>query len=351
VVWIANEESPLLKDIQDVANLSHILYISDPNLVITNQSLTALLNVCEAVSGFTVPVYNFSEYPAQQSALPFGYDTIATFLEVSDYVSRGNTNINKAVSDYDHGCILAPVELLASSDTNARIDTLIQTSRADIHIAANALVHRFAEYANIPRPELIDLVPDNVSTALDIGCGKGQYGRLLRQARPEIEVTGIEKSQSLADTASAHYKEVIVGDFEHMDFDKQVDLINCGDILEHLQDPWTALKRFCTLLNSGGHLVVSIPNASHWSIVRDLSRGEFEYLPAGLLCIGHLRWFTEKSFKQMLAQSGLVTDKIIRHQPTPSPEGEQLIELLSKMPDHDEQSLRTHTLYIRALKP
>jgi SAM-dependent methyltransferase len=235
-------------------------------------------------------------------------------------------------------------------DLTLNISDYVQAYGGLVQIAKNAFIHRFTDYANIPRPELIDLVPADISTALDVGCGKGQYGHLLKKTRPEIHLTGIEINPTLAHAASPYYNELIIGNIEQLHFDRQVDLINCGDILEHLQNPWAAIEKLCLHLNPGGYLVVSIPNASHWSIIRELSLGNFDYLPAGLLCIGHLRWFTEKSFKEMLNQLGLNIDQVIRHQPTLSPEGEDFVNHLTKLPHLDENALRTHTLYFRATK-
>jgi SAM-dependent methyltransferase len=172
----------------------------------------------------------------------------------------------------------------------------------------------------------------------------------LKQSRPEIHLTGIEINPTLAHAASPYYNNIIIGNIEQLHIDKKVDLINCGDILEHLQNPWTTLKALSLHLNPGGYLVVSIPNASHWSIIRELSLGNFDYLPAGLFCIGHLRWFTEKSFKETLDQLDLKIDQVIRHQPPLPPEGEEFVNHLTKIPHHNEEALRTHTLYFRAVK-
>jgi SAM-dependent methyltransferase len=202
----------------------------------------------------------------------------------------------------------------------------------------------------MPRPELVDLVPDRVKRVLDLGCGTGQYGKSLSQLRPDITITGIERSAKLAEQAANFYSAVINKDIEEIEPDIEVDLINCGDILEHLQDPWQTLARLAGILSTEGYLTVSIPNASHWSIVRELVSGKFDYLPAGLFCVGHIRWFTEHSFSEILDQCGFTPEKIIRLQPTPSPQGEALIQSLKGISGYDETALRTHTLLFRAVK-
>ncbi|MBT3368207.1 MAG: class I SAM-dependent methyltransferase, partial [Nitrospina sp.] len=154
----------------------------------------------------------------------------------------------------------------------------------------------------------------------------------------------------MAEQARPHYNDLIVRPIEAVHLDKKFDLVNCGDILEHLQDPWAMLKRLHALLYPDGYLVLSVPNAGHWSIVRGLLKGEFEYVPLGLLCIGHLRWFTESGLLQTLAETGFVPDKFQRQQLPPTPQGEIFIRDMCTKGYGNEQSLRTNEFIVRSRK-
>ena len=44
------------------------------------------------------------------------------------------------------------------------------------------------------------------------------------------------------------------------------------------------------VLPPGGVVVLSVPNVGHWSVVADLLAGRWDYLPAGLVCVTHLRF-------------------------------------------------------------
>lgn len=110
------------------------------------------------------------------------------------------------------------------------------------------------------------------------------------------------------------------------------------------------LKRLHALLYSDGYLVLSVPNVGHWTIVRGLLKGEFEYVPLGLLCIGHIGWFTESSLRQTLFETGFVPDKFQRQQLPTTPQGEAFIRYMCGSGYGDEQSLRTNEFIVWARK-
>ncbi|MBE9573406.1 MAG: methyltransferase domain-containing protein, partial [Proteobacteria bacterium] len=122
--------------------------------------------------------------------------------------------------------------------------------------------------------------------------------KTIKQIRPEILLTGVELNPIMAESARPYYDELITCPIENARLATEFDLINCGDIIEHLQDPWSMLKRLHGLLRNNGYLIMSIPNVGHWSIAKELLKGNFQYVPLGLLCIAHLRWFSESSIHQ-----------------------------------------------------
>ena len=83
-----------------------------------------------------------------------------------------------------------------------------------------------------------------------------------------------------------------------------------GDIVEHLDEPWSFLGDLRDLSTPGGHLLLSIPNIANASLVADLLRGRFDYVYMGLTCVGHLRFFTRQSIEDMLAIAGWTVERI-----------------------------------------
>lgn len=120
-------------------------------------------------------------------------------------------------------------------------------------------------------------------------------------------ITGIELVPEAAASAELVYDEVLVGDA--LDVLPRAtgpfDTILCYDVLEHLYDPLALVRALVGVAVDGGRLHVSVPNASHVSLLRDLViRGTFGYRPAGHRDATHLRWFTRRDIVQLLGEGG-----------------------------------------------
>lgn len=61
------------------------------------------------------------------------------------------------------------------------------------------------------------------------------------------------------------------------------DYIVSLDVLEHLNDPESTLKRLKSLLKDDGHILLSVPNIAHNSVMVGLLQNRFEYTDIGLL--------------------------------------------------------------------
>lgn len=162
-------------------------------------------------------------------------------------------------------------------------------------------------YYNMFKPGIASLIPEGPHTVLDLGCGTGVFGRKLKGLNKARELVGVEIFDEAADEAANHYEKVYPGDLEHMnlDYENYFDFVVCGDIIEHLVDPWGMLRKINTWLKSGGHVLVSIPNVRYWRVLRDLIfYGDWEYLDGGILDKTHLRFFTKKSILRGLIDAG-----------------------------------------------
>jgi 2-polyprenyl-3-methyl-5-hydroxy-6-metoxy-1,4-benzoquinol methylase len=217
-------------------------------------------------------------------------------------------------------------------------------------VSKGALVHRFGDYYNGERPDLEKLIPEGVKSILDIGTAMGGYGRGLKRNRPDVVITGVEMNPEMAELATKYYDHFYACKFEQLPQGQIYDMINCGDIIEHLYNPWEAFNKINQLLKPKGYLVLSVPNVGHWTIVADLLNGKFEYIPVGLQCITHIRWFTETSIKQALNDSGFEIDVFERQQHPPTDYGKGFIKKLVNSQLGDGQSLLTNEFVIRARK-
>jgi 2-polyprenyl-3-methyl-5-hydroxy-6-metoxy-1,4-benzoquinol methylase len=159
------------------------------------------------------------------------------------------------------------------------------------------------EYYNSEKPAIVSLIPEGPNVVLDIGCATGRVGRILRDQNKASEIVGAEIFVLAAEEAAKHYDRVYGGDVELLSLPckEYFDYVICGDILEHLRDPWGMVEKIHDWLKRDGTLISSIPNIRYWRILRDLIvRGKWEYVEAGILDNTHLRFFTRATFLSML---------------------------------------------------
>lgn len=167
-------------------------------------------------------------------------------------------------------------------------------------------------YFSQDRAELVRLLPRPLGRVLDIGCGEGATGRSLRDAGA-ASIAGVELDPAAAAIAARSYHEVRVGSVEEQleQLTGPFDTVLAYDLLEHLVDPWELLRRLHAVTASGARLHVSVPNARHWTLLRDLAvRGTFGYTPAEHRDVTHLRWFTRKDLVELLASTGWTVDGV-----------------------------------------
>ena len=157
-----------------------------------------------------------------------------------------------------------------------------------------------------PRPEVARHVPATARRVLDLGCAAGGLAALLKQRGP-VEVVGVEHDAAYAAAARARCDRVVHADVEALDPAElgRFDCLVAADVLEHLVDPWTTLRRYAELLEPHGTAVVSLPNVAHWSTYAALARGTWPRNPEGIHDATHLRWFTLRDARELLAQAGL----------------------------------------------
>jgi len=162
------------------------------------------------------------------------------------------------------------------------------------------------------RAELVRQLPSPVGRVLDVGCGEGRTGASLRRAGA-TRIVGIELDKAAATAASEMYDEVREGPVEsELDaIDESFDTILLYDVLEHLVDPWELLRRLHGIAAPGARVHVSIPNARHWTLLRDLAlRGTFGYPPAAHRDATHLRWFTRSDLVELLESTRWAVDRV-----------------------------------------
>jgi 2-polyprenyl-3-methyl-5-hydroxy-6-metoxy-1,4-benzoquinol methylase len=168
-------------------------------------------------------------------------------------------------------------------------------------------------YRNV-NPDLLDRIPLNAETVVEVGCGSGALGGAYKLRNPQVHYIGVEAMTEPAADASNVLDQVIVGNAEdpHLFAGKlsNVDCFVYGDVLEHLVNPWVCLRRHLQLLSEDGLVVACIPNAQHWSVIANLLHGQWPLEDQGLFDRTHLRWFTKASIVAGFQQLGLTIHEL-----------------------------------------
>lgn len=183
---------------------------------------------------------------------------------------------------------------------------------------ADTYLEKAGYYFQFTRVDLIDLLPKNriFQHVLEVGASGGYTLLYLKEKGIAQKVTGIELFD-LPGTQQHNpgIDNFIIGNIEQMDNDayhEMFDVIICGDVLEHLADPWSVRDKLLRWLKPGGYFLASIPNVREYkTVLKILLRGTFTYEEGGVMDKTHLRFFGKKNIIELMSANGLKIEKIV----------------------------------------
>ncbi len=169
-------------------------------------------------------------------------------------------------------------------------------------------------YYSSPRPEMSSLLPASALKILDVGCGSGVFAYSLKQSNLEREIWGIEINPSVAAEAAKVLDRVLIGDIslllDQLPLD-YFDAVYFNDVLEHLPDPYTILRRIKQNVKANGHILVSLPNVRYIrNFFNFIVQKDWAYTDHGILDRTHLRFFTLKSALHMFESMGYKVEEV-----------------------------------------
>jgi SAM-dependent methyltransferase len=140
---------------------------------------------------------------------------------------------------------------------------------------------------------------------LDVGCWTGSF--LVGARERGWDPVGIEPSTWASERARARGVDVHVGELSDHPFPNgSFRLVAMRDVVEHLTDPGDALTTVTSLLEPGGVLFVTTPDAGS-VVARLLGRRWWSVLPM------HVQYFTRSSLERLLTAHGLRMRSITTH--------------------------------------
>jgi glycosyltransferase involved in cell wall biosynthesis len=160
--------------------------------------------------------------------------------------------------------------------------------------------------------QLLDLVGPPPLNVLEIGSGQGELGHVLKLLGHHV--VGVDCSTPKYELDEYHQRDLSQG--LGLDPSRTFDVIVLADVLEHLSEPLKLLREAAAHLARDGRILVSVPNAVHWSMRAQVAMGKFDYMNKGILDRGHLRFFTKASASRLFREAGL---QVASQRTTPAP--------------------------------
>lgn len=101
---------------------------------------------------------------------------------------------------------------------------------------------------------------------LDVGPGNGEFLSLLRETGPDSwRLVGIDFSAEAVSALKQRGFEAVESRFETLDWPNQtVDAIVMNQVIEHLEDPASAVSKAYEILAPGGILFLETPSVDSW---------------------------------------------------------------------------------------
>jgi 2-polyprenyl-3-methyl-5-hydroxy-6-metoxy-1,4-benzoquinol methylase len=162
---------------------------------------------------------------------------------------------------------------------------------------------------DIYNQDLYNLIPDNLSSIIEIGSGSGALAKAIKLRSPNTHYTGVEIIDEYAILSKRYCDVVLTDNIEKPDHEltsliQNASAIVFSDVLEHLYNPWQTLQSLNTLIPKDCSIFASIPNIQHWSVIFGLISGNFNYTESGLLDKTHLRFFTKSTIISLFSNNG-----------------------------------------------
>lgn len=171
-------------------------------------------------------------------------------------------------------------------------------------------------YDSSERPEIVPFVPEGTTSVLDVGCGNGGFGALLRaRFGPGLRLVGIEPMEAARAAAGTRGFDVVLPGYFPDALDagtgERFACIVFNDVLEHILDPQQALEAARDHLAPGGVVVASLPSILYLPVLaRVVLRRRWDYTDAGTLDRTHVRFFTRANMVELFVAAGYAVERV-----------------------------------------
>jgi SAM-dependent methyltransferase len=130
---------------------------------------------------------------------------------------------------------------------------------------------------------------------IDIGCGRGEVGYMMRS--DPVEYVGYEPARGLSDFGINHGVNIVQTEFHG---EQRGDAIILDNVIEHVAEPRELLETAAAALNPGRILIVIVPNAED---IRGRSRAwrdKHLWIPPD-----HINYFAGRDIDRLFSNIGM----------------------------------------------
>lgn len=160
-----------------------------------------------------------------------------------------------------------------------------------------AWVYRTLRRFNLRRKVQLVLRHTQGMKLLDYGCGTGEF--LHAAAQHGFEIVGVEPDHKARELASSLTGKRIRKRIEDLEAGERYDIITLWHVLEHIPDFMCILQELKARLNSGGMLLLALPNPDASEVA------DYQAFWAGFDVPRHLWHFRPRTVERLLHKAGL----------------------------------------------
>ncbi len=151
------------------------------------------------------------------------------------------------------------------------------------------------------------------SDVLEFGPGNGRMTNYLLNEK-KCRVSIVELDEELYNYVSQFSTDSFFGNIDEDDWmnyfeGKKFDYILFADVLEHLMNPESVLRKVKKFLKEDGQILITFPNIAHNSVLIDLFNNKLNWRETGLLDATHKSFFVQDSFENLFSTVGLFVAK------------------------------------------
>ena len=149
------------------------------------------------------------------------------------------------------------------------------------------------------RDRVCEMLPGDVTSILDVGCGTGDVADHIASRKPGLRVVGVDPSMSALKYPSVRCAQ---GELPHLPFPAaSFDTVLCLQVLEHLEDAAFEAARTELLRVAARYLLIGVPyrETLQSKMIRCADCGARSHAD------GHVRRFNERDIRNLFTEAVL----------------------------------------------